>query len=108
MEGVDWYVPIKYSINNDLIDLDIRKNNKKELFIRFKIIEILECKFIDINNSSLKYKIETYDEESNTYGEKQSEIEFKFSNGKGKIYIRHPNFPEIISDASVMENTIKY
>jgi hypothetical protein len=48
----------------------------------------------------LKYKVLTYDEETNSYEKRQSEIEFKFSNGKGKIYIQHPNFPQIISDAS--------
>lgn len=46
-----------------------------------------------------------------TFGERQSEIEFKFSDVKGKIYIRHPNFPEISSDVTtfkIIYNEKKY
>ncbi|MCE4065209.1 hypothetical protein LXM63_08875 [Chryseobacterium gleum] len=104
IEGNDWYVPIKYDIVDDLIDLKIRHKEKDELFIRFKIIENLSCNFKDAGNCDLKYKILTYNEETNSYEKRQSEIEFKFSNGKGKIYIQHPNFPRIISDSSVIDN----
>lgn len=75
------------------------------MFIRFKIIENLNCDFKDAGNCDLKYKILTYDEETNSYGERSSQIEFKFSDGKGKIYIQHPNFPEIISDAVVEDKS---
>jgi len=103
IDGVDWYVPIKYNITGEFIDLNIRKENKNELYIRFKIIETLKCDFRDVKNCDLKYKVLTYDEETNSYEERQSEIEFKFLDGKGKIYIRHPNFPEIISDAKSID-----
>lgn len=100
IDGNKWYVPIKYEISGDLIDLKIKRKDKEELFIRFKIIKNLNCDFTDVNNCKLKYKILTYDEETNSYEKRESEIEFNFENGKGKIYIRHPNFPEIISDAT--------
>lgn len=99
----DWYIPIKYNIIGDLIDLKIKQKDKDELFIRFKIIEALKCNFKDADNNNLKYKILTYDEETNSYEERQSEIEFKFSKGKGKIYIQHPNFPVIISEATTLD-----
>lgn len=103
IDGIDWYVPIKYNITKEFIDLNIRKENKDELYIRFKIIEILICDFKDINNCNLKYKVLTFDEESDSFGDRQSEIEFKFSDGKGKIYIQHPNFPGISSDATSID-----
>lgn len=103
IDGVDWYVSIKYNIIGEFIDLNIRKENKDELYIRFKIIETLKCDFIDVKNCDLKYKILTYDEDTDSFDERQSEIEFKFSDGKGKIYIRHANFPEISSDATTFE-----
>lgn len=104
MDGANWFVPIKYSVNNDLIDLYILRKDKDELFIRFKIIENLKCDFKNAGNCNIKYKVLTYDEESRSYGERKSEIEFSFSNGKGKINIQHPNFPEIISDATVSDS----
>lgn len=103
IDGVNWYVPLKYNITREYIDLKIRKDNKDELYIRFKIIETLKCDFRDIQNCDLIYKVLTYDEDADSFGERQSEIEFKFSDGKGKIYIRHPNFPEISSDATTFE-----
>lgn len=102
INDVNWYVPIKYDITEGLIDLKIRHESKDELFIRFKIIENLQCDFKDIGNCDLKYIVLTYDEESETYGERKSEIVFSFSNGKGKIYIQHPNFPQILSDATIV------
>ena len=103
IDGVDWYVPIKYDVNNDLIDLEIirGKNNNEELFIRFKIIETIQCKFINDGNLDIIYKVVTYNEEKNVYAKKISEIQFKFFDCKGKIYIRHPNFPVIESDGIV-------
>ena len=53
-----------------------------------------------MNNCNLKYKVLTYDEETDLYEQRISEIEFKFSDGKGKIYIKHPNFPQIVSDTT--------
>ncbi|KQT20669.1 hypothetical protein ASG22_16985 [Chryseobacterium sp. Leaf405] len=103
IDEVDWYVPIKYNITGEFIDLNIRKENKDELYILFKIIETLKCDFRDVNDCDLKYKILTYDEDTDSFGERQSEIEFKFSDGEGKIYVRHPNFPEISSDATTFE-----
>ncbi|WP_394665483.1 hypothetical protein [uncultured Chryseobacterium sp.] len=103
IDGVDWYVPVKYDITREFIDLKIRKDNKDELYIRFKIIETLKCDFKNMYDCDMKYKVLTYDEETDSYQEKKSEIEFKFSEGKGKIYIRHPNFPEIISDATSID-----
>lgn len=100
IDGEKWYLPIKYEIIEDLIDLKIRKKDKEELFIRFKIIEKIICNFKNIDNSNLKYKVLTYDEETGSYEKKISEIEFKFSNGKGEIYIQHPHFPLIISEAT--------
>ncbi|VEE10913.1 Uncharacterised protein [Chryseobacterium gleum] len=105
IDGDKWYTPIKYYIQNDLIDLKIIHKEKDELFIRFKIVEKLICDFKDINNCNLKYKVLTYDEETNLYEQRVSEIEFKFSNGKGKIYIQHPNFPQIVSDATSMNES---
>ncbi|MCC2590916.1 hypothetical protein [Chryseobacterium sp. MFBS3-17] len=102
MDGIDWFVPIKYQINKPFIDLKIKKESKEELFIRFKIIETLKCDFEDINNSNLKYTVLIYDEDTDTFGENQSEIEFKFSNGKGVIFIRHPSSVEIVSEATVI------
>lgn len=99
----DWHIPIKYNIVGDLIDLKIKKKEDDELFIRFKIIETLKCNFKDADNNNLKYRILTYDEETNSYEERQSEIEFEFSHGKEKIYIRHPNFPVIISEATSLD-----
>lgn len=96
----DWYVPIKYEISGDLIDLKIRKKDTDELFIRFKIIKNLNCDFIDVNNCKLKYKILTYDEKTDSFEKRESEIEFNFLKGKGKIYIQHPNFPQIVSEAT--------
>jgi len=103
IDGVDWYVPIKYNITGEFIDLNIWKDYKDELYIRFKIIETLKCDFRDGKNCNLKYKVLTYDEDTDRFEERQSEIEFRFSDGKGKIYIRHPNFPEINSDATTFE-----
>ncbi|RNA62650.1 hypothetical protein D1631_12240 [Chryseobacterium nematophagum] len=97
-----WFVPIRYDIMENLIDLKIRHKDKDELFIRFKIIKILNCDYKDINNSHLKYKVLTYDEKTNSYGKRESIIEFKFSDGKGKIHIQHPNFPIITSDATAI------
>ncbi|WP_288447779.1 hypothetical protein [uncultured Chryseobacterium sp.] len=99
IDGNKWYAPIKYEILNDLIELKILNKENDELFIRFKIVENLICDFKNTNNCNLKYKILTYDEETNSYEQRLSEIEFKFSDGKGKIYIQHPNFPLITSDA---------
>ncbi|MET3038336.1 hypothetical protein ABXT08_19790 [Chryseobacterium sp. NRRL B-14859] len=103
VEDERWYLPIKYEIQGDLIDLKIRHKDKDELFIRFKIIKKLMCNFKDIDNSNLKYEVLTYDEETNSYEKRISEIEFKFSNGKGQIYIQHPNFPPIVSDATSID-----
>lgn len=104
IDGIDWYVPIKYTTKGNLIDLVIVKNKNEELFIRFKISETLECNYKDNKNSNSKYKVLTYDEVTDSYGEKISEIEFKFSDGKGKIFIRHPNFPEIVCNATTELN----
>jgi len=103
IEGADWYFPIMYYVNNDLIDLKIKRdeNSNEEVFIRFKIIEITHCNFINDGNLNIIYKVLTFDEEKKNYENKISEIQFKFSNCKGKIYIRHPNFSVIESDAVV-------
>lgn len=107
IDGANWFVPIKYNITEKFIDLKIRRKNIEELFIRFKIIENLNCDFKDIGNCDLKYRVLTYDEETNSYEERQSEIEFKFSNNKGQIYIQHPNFPKIISNAATSPDDVK-
>ncbi|SUX48774.1 hypothetical protein [Chryseobacterium indoltheticum] len=99
----DWYIPIKYEILENFIDLKIKKKDKVELYIRFKISENLNCEFLDANNCNLKYKVLTYDEETNSFEKRESEIEFNFVNGKGKINIQHPNFPLISSDATSVE-----
>ncbi|MDR6371296.1 hypothetical protein J2795_002917 [Chryseobacterium bernardetii] len=105
IDGDKWYAPIKYNIQNGIIDLKIIHKEKEELFIRFKIIENLICDFKNMNNCNLKYKVLTYDEETDLYEQRISEIEFKFFDGKGKIYIKHPNFTQIVSDAtSINEN----
>ena len=72
-------------MNNDLIDLEIigGKNNNEELFIRFKIIETIQCKFINDGNLDIIYKVVTYNEEKNVYDKKISEIQFKFFDCKG-------------------------
>jgi hypothetical protein len=44
VDGIDWYVPIKYNVKGEFIDLNILKENKDELYIRFKIIETLPNK----------------------------------------------------------------
>lgn len=105
IDGEKWYVPIKYEIHGDLIDLKIRHKDNDELFIRFKIIKRLICDFKDVGNSNLKYKVLTYDEETGLYEKKISEIEFKFSDAKGEIYIQHPNFPLITSAATSIDKT---
>ncbi|UKB77934.1 hypothetical protein [Chryseobacterium sp. MEBOG07] len=107
IDGEKWYVPIKYEIRDNLIDLKIRRTNKDELFIRFKIIENLICDFKDVNHCNLKYKVLTYDEETNLYEQRVSQIEFKFSDREGKIYIQHSNFPQIISEATSIEEIKK-
>lgn len=65
----------------------------------------MSCDFINLSNCKLKYKVLTYDEETNSYEQRISEIEFNFSDGKGKIYIQHPNFPLITSDATSIDKT---
>lgn len=107
IDGNKWYTPIKYEIQNDLIELKILNKEKDELFIRFKIVENLICDFKNTDNCNLKYKILTYDEETDSYEQRVSEIEFKFSDGKGKIYIQHPNFPLITSDATSIDKAQK-
>ncbi|MCI3937790.1 hypothetical protein MQX03_11295 [Chryseobacterium aahli] len=105
IDGDKWYTPIKYKIQSDVIDLKIIHKEKEELFIRFKIVENLICDFKNINNCNLKYKILTYDEETDSYEQRVSEIEFKFSEGIGKICIQHPNFPQIVSDATTINES---
>ncbi|MFN4363305.1 hypothetical protein [Chryseobacterium hispalense] len=105
IDGEKWYVPIKYEIQGGLINLKIRHKDNDELFIRFKIIKKIICNFKNIDNSNLKYKVLTYDEETGSYEKKISEIEFKFSNGKGEIYIQHPNLPLITSEATSIDKT---
>ncbi|NML71868.1 hypothetical protein HHL23_19005 [Chryseobacterium sp. RP-3-3] len=88
--------PLRYNIQADLIDLKIIQKEKDELFIRFKIVETLLCDFKDISNCNLKYKVLTYNEETDSYEKKVSQIEFKFSDGKGKINIQHPDLSELL------------
>lgn len=70
VDGVDWYMPIKYNITGEFIDLNIRKDNKDELYIRFKITKTLKCDFKDEKNCDLKYKVLTYDEDTRYFWRK--------------------------------------
>ena len=47
-------------------DLKVKKKDIDEWYIRFKIIENINCEFVDANNCNLKYKVLTYDEETNS------------------------------------------
>ncbi|MCS3529607.1 hypothetical protein [Chryseobacterium sp. JUb7] len=95
-------LPLKYNIVDGFIEVKEMRKDKDELLTTYKISKVVKCNYRNPSNSNLIFKINSYDKVSDTYGDKESEIEINIMEGKGKIFVRQPGLPEIANRASSM------
>jgi len=92
--------PLKYDIHDGFIEVKEMRKDKDELLNTYKIAKVVKCNFRNPANSNLIFKINSYDQVSDSYGDKESEIEINIMEGKGKIFIRQPGLPEMANRAT--------
>lgn len=94
--------PLKYEIIEGFVEVKEIRKDRDELINTYKISKVVKCNYKNPANANLVFKINPYDKVSDTYSERESELEINITDGKGKIFFRQPNLPEMSSRATSM------